>query len=87
MQSSPEKTPIYYQEGILNELFTRADFCEKDLGMKDPEKLKKLPQGISLEASFPVEKWNTRDAAFCEIDTRRLPRQKSSALCFQRYFG
>lgn len=26
----------------INELFTRADFCEKDLGMKDPEKLKKL---------------------------------------------
>ena len=37
----------------INELFTRADFCEKDLGMKDPEILKKLPQGISLEASFP----------------------------------
>jgi PAS domain S-box-containing protein len=37
----------------INELFTKADFCEKDLGMKDPEKLKKLPQGISLEAFFP----------------------------------
>ncbi len=35
------------------ELFTIPDFCEKELKMYDPETMRNLPQGISLEAFFP----------------------------------
>lgn len=66
------ETPDLLSERNINELFNRADFCEKDLGMRDPEKLKSYRKAF-LWKLFSMEKRNTRNVTFREIGTKRLP--------------
>lgn len=47
------ENPLLLQGRNMRELFTRPDFCEKELRMNDPETMKNLAQGISLETFFP----------------------------------
>jgi len=49
--------PALLHGKFMHELFSVADFCQKEMQMFEPENIAKLEEGISLEAIFP---WKTK---------------------------